>query len=136
MYFYCEFKQMNKITCIRVLADVNQIRECKEKIRVYAAAFSDLARVIELAGNTVRLKILYLLEEEGELCPCDLSDILEMSVPAISQHLRKLKDGNIIQANRVGQTIFYSLTDDHLKILKPFFKHIHHQRATEKAMSA
>ncbi|MBY0432905.1 MAG: metalloregulator ArsR/SmtB family transcription factor [Cyclobacteriaceae bacterium] len=127
---------MNKNTCIRVLADVNQIKECKEKIRVNAATFSDLARVIELSGNTVRLKILYLLEEEGELCPCDLSDILEMSVPAISQHLRKLKDGNVIQAKRVGQTIFYSLTDDHLKILKPFFRHIHHQRATEKAMSA
>lgn len=136
MYLYREFKQMNKKTCIRVLADVNQIKQCREKIRVNAGTFSDLARVIELAGNTVRLKILYLLEEEGELCPCDLSDILEMSVPAISQHLRKLKDGNIIQAKRVGQTIFYSLTDDHLKILKPFFKHIHHQRATEKAMSA
>lgn len=136
MYLYREFKQMNKKTCIRVLADVNQIKQCREKIRVNVGTFSDLARVIELSGNTVRLKILYLLEEEGELCPCDLSDILEMSVPAISQHLRKLKDGNIIQAKRVGQTIFYSLTDDHLKILKPFFRHIHHQRATEKAMSA
>ena len=123
---------MQKNTCIRVLADVTQIKECKEKIRVNAGAFSDLARVIELSGNTVRLKILYLLEGEGELCPCDLSDILEMSVPAISQHLRKLKDGNIIQAKRVGQTIFYSLMNDHLKILKPFFRHIHHQNATEK----
>jgi ArsR family transcriptional regulator, lead/cadmium/zinc/bismuth-responsive transcriptional repressor len=115
---------MEKTTCIRVFADVNQIKECKKKIAVNDKDFSDLAQVLELSGNEVRLKILYLLEEEGELCPCDLSDILGMTVPAVSQHLRKLKDGRIIESKRVGQTIFYSLTDLHLKILKPFFKHI------------
>lgn len=115
---------MNKNTCIRVFADANQIKACKGKISENANAFEQLASVLELSANEVRLKILYLLEEEGELCPCDLSDILGMTVPAISQHLRKLKDGNVIQSKRVGQTIFYSLTDDHLKILKPFFRHI------------
>ncbi|MFZ6010776.1 MAG: ArsR/SmtB family transcription factor [Bacteroidota bacterium] len=115
---------MEKTTCIRVFADLNQIKECKNKVATNDKAFSNLARVLELSGNEVRLKILYLLEEEGELCPCDLSDILGMTVPAISQHLRKLKDGNVIQSKRVGQTIFYSLTEDHLKILKPFFRHI------------
>ncbi len=120
---------MEKITCIRVFADVDQIKECKQKITTNADAFGALARVLELSGNEVRLKILYLLEEESELCPCDLSDILGMSVPATSQHLRKLKDGNVIQAKRVGQTIFYSLADDHLKILKPFFKHVNQETA-------
>jgi len=115
---------VEKNTCIRVFADVNQIKECKRKITASDRAFNELARVLELSGNGVRLKILYLLEEEGGLCPCDLSDILGMTVPAISQHLRKLKDGNVIQSKRVGQTIFYSLTEDHLKILKPFFRHI------------
>lgn len=121
---------MEKNTCIRVFADVNQIKECKKKVAANDRAFSDLARVLELSGNEVRLKILYLLEEEGELCPCDLSDILGMTVPAVSQHLRKLKDGNVIQSKRVGQTIFYSLTEDHLKILKPFFRHINQRETT------
>ena len=53
-----------------------------------------------------------------------LSDILGMSIPAVSQHLRKLKDGNVIEAKREGQTIYYSLKEEHLKILKPFFKYI------------
>lgn len=122
---------MNKNTCIRVFADVNQIRACKEIIFENASAFEELASVLELSGNEVRLKILYLLEEEGELCPCDLSDILGMSVPAVSQHLRKLKDGGVIQSKRTGQTIFYSLKDGHLKILRPFFRHINIQ--TNKA---
>ena len=67
---------------------------------------------------------MFLLEEENELCPCDLADILEMSIPAVSQHLRKMKDGNVIEARRSGQTIFYSLKSEQLQILRPFFKYI------------
>ncbi|MDZ4714139.1 MAG: metalloregulator ArsR/SmtB family transcription factor [Cytophagales bacterium] len=115
---------MEKNTCIRVFADQNQIKQCREKVSANAKSFSQLGSILALAGNEVRLKILYLLEEENELCPCDISDILGMSVPAISQHLRKLKDGNIVEARKVGQTIFYSLRPEHLKILKQFFKTI------------
>jgi len=113
--------------CIRVFADQVQINECKKKIRANSTSLSQLSKVLELAGNEVRLKILYLLEEEDHLCPCDLSDILGMSIPAVSQHLRKLKDGNIIESRREGQTIYYSLREEHLKILKPFFKYINQQ---------
>ena len=80
--------------------------------------------MLSLAGNDVRMKMLYLLEEENELCVCDLADILEMTIPAVSQHLRKLKDGNILQTRRSGQTIFYSLKEEHLEIIKPLFEHI------------
>lgn len=118
---------MEKNTCIRVFADQAQINECREKVKANSNSLAQLGKVLELAGNEVRLKILYLLEEEGELCPCDISDILGMSIPAISQHLRKMKDGNIIEARRSGQTIFYSLKEEHLKIMKPFFKYINQQ---------
>jgi len=118
---------MEKNTCIRVFADKAQINECREKVRVNSAVLAQLGKVLDLAGNEVRLKILFLLEEEGKLCPCDISDILGMSIPAVSQHLRKMKDGNIIEATRSGQTIFYSLKEEHLKILKPFFKYIRQQ---------
>ena len=114
-------------TCIRVYADQEQIKACRQKLKLNSKTFSSLGKVLELAGNEVRLKILYLLEEENELCPCDISDILGMSVPAISQHLRKLKDGNVIETRRSGQTIYYSLKDEHMKILKPFFKYINVQ---------
>jgi DNA-binding transcriptional ArsR family regulator len=115
---------MAKTTCIRVYADPVQIRECRKKITQNEKVFSQLSHIVALAGNEVRLKILYLLEEESQLCPCDLADILRMTVPAISQHLRKLKDANIVESRKVGQTIFYSLSNENLKILKPFFKHI------------
>ena len=118
---------MEPTKCISVFADHAQISECKNQLKANALSFSQLSKVLELAGNEVRLKILYLLEEETELCPCDISDILGMSIPAVSQHLRKLKDGNIIESRREGQTIYYSLKEEHLKVLKPFFKYINQQ---------
>lgn len=115
---------MSQNTCIRVFANQKQIDNCREVIKANSDSFTQLGKVLELAGNEMRLKILFLLEEEGELCPCDMSDILGLSIPAVSQHLRKMKDGNIIESRRDAQTIYYSLKTEHLKILKPFFKYI------------
>lgn len=115
---------MNDKMCIRLFADQEQINNCRRILKKAQRSFTSLSNVLALAGNEVRLKIVYLLEKENELCPCDLADILGMSIPAISQHLRKLKDGNVVEARKEGQTIFYSLSLEHLKILKPFFKHI------------
>ena len=114
---------MNTV-CIRPFADQIQIGECKNKLQKASISFSRLSQVLTLAGNDVRMKILYLLEEESELCVCDLADILEMTIPAVSQHLRKLKDGNILQTRRNAQTIYYSLKEEHLEIIKPLFQHI------------
>ncbi|MBI1780603.1 MAG: winged helix-turn-helix transcriptional regulator [Sphingobacteriales bacterium] len=118
---------MENTTCIRQLADHEQIKNCKIKLRTAQKSFGSLSNILALAGNEVRLKIIYLLEEEKELCPCDLADILGMSIPAVSQHLRKLKDGNIVDTRREGQTIYYSLTLENIKILKPSFKQINVQ---------
>lgn len=111
-------------TCVRPYADEVLIGECKKKLQKAEISFNRLSHVLRLAGNDVRMKILYLLEEENELCVCDLADILEMTIPAVSQHLRKLKDGNILQTRRNAQTIYYSLKEEHLEIIKPLFEHI------------
>jgi DNA-binding transcriptional ArsR family regulator len=121
---------MESNTCIRLYADQVQINACRDKLRLTQKSFASLSNILALAGNEVRLKIVYLLEAEKELCPCDLADILGMSIPAVSQHLRKLKDGNIVETRKEGQTIYYSLTQENLTILKPFFKYINLQ--TEK----
>lgn len=121
----------NSNTCIRVLADVNQIKECREKIKRVDQSVGLLANALALAGNEVRLRILFLLQEESQLCPCDLSDILGMTVSAISQHLRKLKDGRLIESKKTGQTIFYSVNTDYSGILKPMFKLITNNKILE-----
>lgn len=122
---------MSQNTCIRVLADVNQIKQCRKKLESVDQSVELLAGALSLAGNNVRLKILFLLEEEGQLCPCDLSDILGMNISAISQHLRKLKDGRVIESKKTGQTIFYSIRVEYLEVLRPIFKLISNNKVLE-----
>ena len=115
-------------TCIRVLADPVQIKECKEAVQSLEEPLADVTKVFNLAGNAARLKILYLLSREGEMCPCDFSDILEISVGGVSQHLRKLKDGAIVRDKKVGQTIFYSLVKENTEMIKPILDSLSNQK--------
>lgn len=71
-----------------------------------------LADLLGIAGNIQRLKIMYLLHAHKEMCVCDLAEVLELTDSAVSQHLRKLKDRNIVKTRRTGQTIFYSLVSN------------------------
>lgn len=113
---------MKKNSCIRKKADIEQIDRCKNTVSELNNSFDYLANGLSLVGNSVRLKILYLLFEEKRLCVCDLSDILGMNISAISQHLRKMKDRNLLETNREAQTIFYSITAEYEKMLYPFFE--------------
>jgi len=108
---------MDNNTCIRLFADLEQIKNCKATLKIAQKTFNQLS-VFVFSGNEARLKIIYLLEEK-ELCPCDLSDILGMSVPAVSQHLRKLKDGNIVETRKKVKPFIIPLLRN-LKILSLF----------------
>ena len=113
---------MENNSCIRQQADIEQINRCKDTVSKLSESFDYLANGLSLVGNSVRLKILYLLFEEKRLCVCDLSDILRVNISAISQHLRKMKDRNLLETDREAQTIFYSLTTEYEKMLNPFFE--------------
>ncbi len=113
---------MDTNICIRQQADIKQITRCRDRVTELNGSFDYLSSGLELAGNNVRLKILFMLYEEKRLCVCDLSDILGMTISAVSQHLRKLKDRKLIQSDKEAQTVFYSLTKEYEKMLKPFFK--------------
>lgn len=118
-------------TCIRVLADPVQIKECKETLNRLEEQLDLTTKIFNLAGNAARLKILFLLHKEGEMCPCDLSDVLEISVGGVSQHLRKLRDGGLVKDKKVGQTVFYSLVEANLEIIKPVLESLSIQNHKE-----
>ena len=112
---------MSKQSCIRDVADLNQINRCIDSIHAVESSILKLSDILKLAGNDVRLKILFLLSTEEDLCPCDLSDILDMTVPAVSQHLRKLKDAGLLDSRREGKLIFYGwVRDSELHLSPPF----------------
>ncbi len=115
-------KIIDQNVCIRVDRDEIQINRCKERIALQQRSLQKMAQILSLSGNEVRLKILILLQEEEKLCVCDLSEILEMKIPAISQHLRKLKDANLVFTQRDGTIIFYRLSPPLQPILETILR--------------
>ena len=119
------------VKCIRVYCDPIHITQNQEKLESVQDSISLLSSALCLAGNEVRLKILFLIYEDQQLCVCDISDVLKMTMPAVSQHLKKLKQGNVLVHKKVGQTIFYSLTDEYKELFKEFFKMIKNNNVFE-----
>ncbi|MFD2330107.1 ArsR/SmtB family transcription factor [Cohnella sp. GCM10020058] len=67
-----------------------------------------MADTMKLLSDKTRLTIVALLKER-EMCVCDIVDVLETTQPNISQHLKKLKMGGIVNETRRSQWIYYSL---------------------------
>ena len=74
----------------------------------------DLAELFKIFGDSTRIRILYALME-GELCVCDIATLLGMSQSAISHQLRLLKQSKLVRYRREGKTVFYALSDSHVK---------------------
>lgn len=74
----------------------------------------DLAELFKVFGDSTRIKILYVLFE-SEMCVCDIAQVLKMTVSAISHQLRILKQARLVKYRKEGKSVFYSLSDDHIK---------------------
>lgn len=79
------------------------------------------ATICKLLGDKTRMTMVKLLEED-QCCVCEFVEIFQMSQPAISQHLRKLRDNGLIHEERKGQWIFYSLNTASESY--PFLQHL------------
>ncbi|MBH0231721.1 metalloregulator ArsR/SmtB family transcription factor [Halobacillus yeomjeoni] len=72
----------------------------------------EAAHTMKLLGDRTRLTLLGLLYS-GECCVCELVEVLQMSQPSISQHLKKLRDARLVKEKKKGQWVFYSLNTSH-----------------------
>ncbi|MEK4404856.1 metalloregulator ArsR/SmtB family transcription factor [Sporosarcina sp. FSL K6-6792] len=70
------------------------------------------AQLLKLLGDPTRLTMMKLLKSH-ECCVCEFVEIFKMSQPAISQHLRKLRDIKLVKEERRGQWIFFSINESH-----------------------
>nr|WP_277998739.1 metalloregulator ArsR/SmtB family transcription factor [Moorella sulfitireducens] len=73
----------------------------------------DWEKAFKALGQHLRLRIIALLAEE-ELCVCELEEILGITQPAISQHLRVLKEADLVWEEKVSQWVFYHLNREKL----------------------
>ena len=72
--------------------------------------------VLRLLADRTRLEILVLLAG-GERAVGAIAATLGRPVPGVSQHLAKLRGGNLVTARRHGTTIYYALSSEHVGAL-------------------
>ena len=76
----------------------------------------DLAELFKVFGDSTRIRILFVLLE-AEVCVCDLAKVLQMTQSVISHQLRILKQNKLVKSRREGKSIFYSLADEHVRMI-------------------
>jgi len=69
-------------------------------------------QLFHLLSDETRLRNLLLLQQEGELCVCELIHALNVSQPKVSRHLAMLRDAKVVTGRRQGQWIYYQLHPD------------------------
>ncbi|MEK4229695.1 ArsR/SmtB family transcription factor [Solibacillus sp. FSL H8-0538] len=75
-----------------------------------------MEKQLKAVADANRLKLLACLKK-GEVCVCDFVDVLGISQPAVSQHLRKLKEAGIITERKVGTWKHYRIVEDQTALM-------------------
>ena len=112
-------------TCEEEGAHPRQVRAAREAMpdQRDVQSASELLRTV---GYPVRMSILSALSS-GELCVCDIQEIIGMSQSAVSHQLRNLRDAHLVKHRRGGKQVYYSLADGHVhKILQMTLEHVRH----------
>ena len=78
------------------------------------AVLQNLARFFKIFGDPTRIRILQSLSLR-DLCVCDLSGILGISVSAVSHQLSLLRSERLVTYRKEGKLVIYSLADDHVR---------------------
>jgi ArsR family transcriptional regulator len=81
---------------------------------------SELAAGFSALSDPVRLRVLSILaaSPKGEVCVCDFVDPLGKSQPTISHHMKILSEAGLVQGDRRGKWVWYSLNRQRLASLR------------------
>ena len=73
-------------------------------------------QLFKALAETIRLRIVILLTE-GELCVCDLTELLSLPQSTVSRHMSRLKNAGLITDKRVGKWVHYNINKDTIEYL-------------------
>lgn len=86
---------------------------------------AEAAALLKLLANENRLLILCRLAADGEASVGALTEAVNLSQSALSQHLAKMRDDGLVATRRDGQTIYYRIVDEHAGRLLALLKDIY-----------
>lgn len=71
-----------------------------------------LAQTLKALSDPIRLRIILLLQAEGELCVCDIMAVLKLPQSTVSRHLAYLKRSCWVDTRREGIWIYYTISKE------------------------
>lgn len=77
----------------------------------------ELVPFLKALCEEVRLRIIKMLMER-EMCVCEIMDGLKLSQPAVSHHMKILKQAGLVQDRRQGKWVYYSLDKEFFSTLE------------------
>ena len=78
-----------------------------------------IATVAKAIGDPIRLQVVDVLRKHaGKVCVCELVPLFDIGQPTVSHHLKKLRDGGIVDSERRGLWAYYYVRRDALEELK------------------
>lgn len=69
----------------------------------------NIEKIIKALADKNRLRIVYLLSEKKDICVCEITDIIGLSQPTISSHLRLLENAGLVESNKDGLWVNYNI---------------------------
>ena len=72
----------------------------------------NMTKVLKALADENRIRILYLLNEKKDLCVCEIREIIGLSQPTISSHLKLLENSGLVTYSKDGKWVNYSMTPD------------------------
>ncbi|APX93842.1 transcriptional regulator [Halomonas sp. 1513] len=66
-------------------------------------------RLFKCLADDTRLMLILLIQQEGELCVCEMTHVLKESQPKVSRHLAQLRGCGLVVDQRDGQWVYYRL---------------------------
>lgn len=96
----------------------NDALQAKEILKKSGKEINKLSPLFDVLGNKIRFQVAVILFKKGPVCVSDLCYALGMSAPALSQHLRKMREKNIVTTKKEHKTVYYSLNKKHIDTLR------------------
>jgi DNA-binding transcriptional ArsR family regulator len=96
-------------TCEVFLFNEEHVRRAREGM-LEDVVVQEAAETFKMLANPTRVRLIRALANE-ELCVCDLSEVLGLSVSATSHQLQLLRKMRLVRARTQGKLVYYSLCD-------------------------
>jgi len=104
-------------SCKVICFNIEKVKEVKKSLPT-EREFEELVGLYAALGNITRLKIIFSLAK-GELCVCDIANVLGLSIPATSHQLKYLYEMKILNSRNDGKMVYYKLNSvDLISVLK------------------